>query len=239
MKHNWFEYNGKKSTDFGLIMMSGRTPGSPERDVDFHAVPGRNGDLIVDNGRFTNFEDTYECALKLKPGMTIEQQAKKIKSWLQSSFKYEKLRDYNDPEYYRMAVCVNKIDLEKTLAKYGFAIIIFNCKPFKYSLIGLEPITITGKTTLFNPESYSSLPSIKVFGSGDITIYINNQAINLKGVEDYIVVDAEMQNAYKGTFPQNDKLRSEFPIFEPGENIISWNGNVERLEIVPRWVTLA
>lgn len=36
------------------------TYGAPERDVEAVAVPGRNGDLIFDNGRFTNAEVYYD-----------------------------------------------------------------------------------------------------------------------------------------------------------------------------------
>lgn len=239
MKNNWFEFKGIKSTDFGLVMRSGRRPGSPERDIEFEEVPGRNGDLIVDNERFTNFDDSYDCALKLPLGTSVEQQAKKIKAWLQSSFKYEKLRDYNDPYYYRMAVCVNRIDIEKTLTQIGFIRVIFNCKPYKYSMIGQEQITITGQTMIFNPEEYSSQPFLKVFGNGDISLHINNQTVNLTDIEDYIVIDSEIQNAYKDTLLQNHKMRSYFPIFEPGENLISWTGTVTKIEVIPRWVTLA
>lgn len=36
------------------------TYGAPERDVEMVAIPGRNGDLIFDNGRFTNAEVYYD-----------------------------------------------------------------------------------------------------------------------------------------------------------------------------------
>ena len=36
----------------------------------------------------------------------------------------------------------------------------------------------------------------------------------------------------------NNKMYSDFPILEEGENNISWSGNVTQIEIIPRWVVL-
>ncbi|BBN99154.1 phage tail domain-containing protein [Sporolactobacillus terrae] len=235
---NWFEFRGKKSTDFHLILREGHHIGSPDRDAEFISIPGRNGDLIRDNERFENFDDEYDCALMVGDAQNIEAQARAVKAWLQSEFSYGYLRDYNDLDYYREAVCTSKIDIEKTLAQIGWAKIIFNCKPFKKSLVGLETVTLTTEKTLYNAEAFKSEPYLKVYGSGDVTIYVNNQSINLKGIEDYIEIDSEMKNCFKDTQAQNDRLRSDWPVFLPGENNISWTGTVDKLEIIPKWRTL-
>ena len=60
----------------------------------------------------------------------------------------------------------------------------------------------------------------------------------LKGVEDYIEIDTELYNCFKGDVNQNNKMYSDFPVLEEGVNNISWEGNVTRLEITPRWVVL-
>ena len=87
-------------------------------------------------------------------------------------------------------------------------------------------------------EGLASNPYIKVVGSGDITININNQKLVLKGVEGYIEVDTELYNCFKDNENQNNKMYSDFPIFEEGINNISWESNVSQLEILPRWVVL-
>lgn len=236
---NWFEYKGIRSTDMGLIIKGERTLGSAERDIEFQSIPGRSGDLIIDNGRYTNFEESFNCGLLPVYGRNTEEQSKYIKSWLQSSFSYEQFRIWTDPNYVRMGVCISKVDISKTLSDWGNALVIFSFKPYKYLLTGLETITITSSISIFNPENFESQPYLKIYGDGDVSLYINNQTISIEGIDEYIEIDSEMKNAYKDTQPLNNQLKSDFPVFETGENAISWTGSVSKIEIIPRWVTLA
>ena len=119
-------------------------------------------------------------------------------------------------------------------------LISFSCKPYKKEM-NEDIITITESTNIYN-NYMSSNPLIKVVGDGDITININNQKLILKGLEDEIEVDCELMNAYKKVNGDivllNNKMYSDFPILEEGENNISWSGNVTQIEITPRWVVL-
>ena len=87
-----------------------------------------------------------------------------------------------------------------------------------------------------------SNPLIKVVGSGDVTVSINNQELILKGLEDEIEVDCELMNAYKKINGDiallNNKMYSDFPVLESGENQISFEGNISKIELIPRWVVL-
>lgn len=239
MSKPYFIFANKKSNDMGLIMQSGHSMGAPDRDADFVSVPGRNGDLIQDNGRFNNYTDEYDCALYPNTGTNVEAQAKKIKNWLQGSFSYQRLIDYNELDYYRMAVCTSKIDIQKTLARIGWAKIIFNCKPFRYRLDGDTVQTITATKTITNPEVWASLPYMKVYGTGDITLHINDQDVVLTGISDYIEIDSELQSCFKDLVLQNSHYRSDFwPQLDPGPVQISWTGTVSKIEITPRWCCL-
>ena len=33
----------------------------------------------------------------------------------------------------------------------------------------------------------------------------------------------------------NEKMEGDFPVLKPGDNLISWSGDVSRLVIVPNW----
>ena len=107
----------------------------------------------------------------------------------------------------------------------------------KREVFGDSRITLTQSSTLYNNGLVSN-PYIKVVGNGDITININNQKLILKGIEGYIEVDTEIYNCFKGNVNQNNKMYSDFPILEEGQNNISWEGKVTSLEILPRWVVL-
>lgn len=235
----YFSFSNIKSSNMGLVMQSGHTMGAPDRDTNFVSVPGRNGDLIQDNSRFNNYTDEYDCTLFPDAGTNVEAQAKKIKSWLQSSFNYQRLIDYNEPDYYRMAVCVSKIDIEKTLARIGWAKVIFNCKPFRYRIDGDTVQTLTAAGTLTNQELWPSLPYLKIYGTGNVTLHINDQDVVLTGLSDYLEIDSELQSCFKGTTLYNSSYRSDFwPVLDPGPVNISWTGTVSKVEIIPRWRTL-
>ena len=51
---NFFEYNGKKSSQFGLHIQSKRIFDSPTTDLTFQTIPGRDGDLILPDNRLGN-----------------------------------------------------------------------------------------------------------------------------------------------------------------------------------------
>ena len=56
---NYFNYAGKNSTDFGVWISGESTYTSPEKDVDAVTIPGKNGTLTIDNGRFHNIAVPY------------------------------------------------------------------------------------------------------------------------------------------------------------------------------------
>ena len=76
---------------------------------------------------------------------------------------------------------------------------------------------------------------MKIYGSGNVTLYINNRAHGFKNIDGYIEVDRENMNAYKGDTLQNNKmLVGSFPKRAAGDNNISWGGNVTNIDKVQR-----
>ena len=156
-----------------------------------------------------------------------------IKYWLMGE--QDKLVFSDDPDKFYIAQVVNKIDIVQTLRVLGTFPVIFNCKPFMYYFSGLEPIEITSPTTIYSPEFIvESEPKITIFGQGDITVNINNNSIKLKDVQEYITLDSTIQECYKDTQNCNTKMYGEFPVLIE-ENKINWNGNVQKIEIIPNW----
>ena len=162
-----------------------------------------------------------------------------MKGWLSSEVGYMELIDAYDPNYYRLAAYADAYNLEQELPCLGKSTIQFNCKPFKYLIEGRRVITLTAASSLHNPEFFSSKPYIKITGSGNITLSVNNNNFVFKNVDEYIEIDSEIMNAYKGTTSQNSKMFTPtFPEFKKGDNSISWTGSVTKVEIIPRWCCL-
>ena len=230
---NYFEFDGVRSSDFGLIISSKDIYSAPAPDVSFVSVPGRNGDVLIDNSRFNNFTVSYDVAFK-----NVKSRAAAIKLWLCGAG-YFVLTDTYQPEYFRMAAFSSNLKIDELIENVGQAQVSFNCKPFMYSFAGRETITLTEPGTVTNPEAFAALPYIKITGTGDITLFIGNRAYAIRSVESYIELDSELMAAYKGTALCNDKINfTEFPVLPSGENSVSWTGAVTQVEIVPRWRTV-
>jgi predicted phage tail component-like protein len=211
---------------------------APERDISFTSIPGKSGDVISDNGRYKNIEKEYRVTAIADP-FDMPLLAKKITAWLQSEAGYGLLSDTYDPNYFYYARYTGKISIADKMRLLGAATLKFYCKPFKYSFEGQKAFSITTAATVINPEGCEATPYIKITGSGDITLSINNASFAFVGVDEYIEVDSEMMIAFKGTALQNNKtLFTDFPKLSPGTNNISWTGAVASVEIVPRWCAL-
>lgn len=238
---HYLSFKGYSSLDFGLLINKKHSYKAPARDVTFISVPGRCGDLITDNGRYKNVTIPYSLTLLKNPNTNnnFAELTHTIKEWLLSESGYFPLCDSYDPTYYRLASYSDETDIEEELKNIGTVTLNFNCKPFKYSFEGANSIIFTSPGSISNPEYLPSSPYIKVVGSGDITLSFNNDSFLFSGVDEFIEIDSEIMNAFKGGESQNHKMKTpKFPVLKPGENNISWVGNVTQLQIVPRWCAL-
>lgn len=232
---NRFIFRNVSSADMGLIITETPHITSPERDVEFISVPGKDGDVINDNGKFKNVSVTYPVNL-ISDERPLDLMARKIKAWLQSEVGYFTLTDTYDPLYYRKAAYVAALDIEDKVKKIGISSITFNCKPFKYRKDGDRETVITQPTTLYNPEAWKSQPCIRIYGTGAVTLQINNNSFFISDIDEYIEIDSELQSAFKAATLQNNKISfSTFPSFGAGANSVSWVGDVSKIIIKTRW----
>lgn len=235
----YFVFKNRSSADFGLKIININDLSSSSRRFTKVTVPGRSGDLIIDDGSYENFILNIECDIDAQ-GNSIEEVSTEIKAWLQSDSSYHTLMLSDKNKYYEAAF-ISNLDIERQFKDFGGCLLVFDCKPFR-KYLNDEKITITEPTKMFNYSSISSSPYMKIYGQGDVTIHISNQSLVLKGIEDFMEVDSEIMNCYKtinGVVENtNNKMYTGFPILKPGENDISWIGNITKIEINPRWVVL-
>lgn len=238
---NAFTYNGTASTAYGIHVIDKNVYGGPARDVSEIKIPGRSGNLLINNNRYENILVTYDCYMVPLSGYTtMPTLSRAVKSWLlASSFGYYTLTDTYVPGYFRQASFDGQLDIAEVLLNVGRAKISFNCKPFLYLSTGLNTITLTQAGTVTNPELYPSRPYIKVTGSGNVTLSIGAQSFVLTNIGPNIEIDSDIMNVYRGATSLNSKMTSSgFPVLAPGNNAVSWTGTVTKVEIIPRWCTL-
>lgn len=229
-------YNGVSSKDYGLYLTGSGVYNAPERDIDTVEIPGRNGSLTIDNGRYKNVTQSYEAFIH----KNFAKNAEGVRAWLLSATGYRRLEDTYDPEHFRLARFVGPLEFTvRALCTGAETQLLFDCDPRRFLKSGEATVEVTGATTINNQTLFEALPLLAVYGSGAGSITVSGELISISSIDEYITLDCEQQNAYKGTENKNATVSlTEFPVLRPGENTISISGGVSRIEITPRWWTL-
>ncbi len=242
---NWFEYKGIRSSDMGLRIEQKDVFSAPQYDVAFKEIPGRDGDVILPNGRFPNVQIAYSVFLPAKTQQELAEKITAVKAWLYTAQdRYHTLSDTYDTKYFRKAVFAAKLDIEDELNRIGVFTVTFSCLPYRYSTAGSSTVEISQSgQNIVNPTAFASRPYMKVFGNGRGTLAIQsaeqNATWSFEGIDEYIEIDAAQMNFYKDTQPKNDTVTGNgFPVLNTGENTISFTGGITGVTVVPRWVTI-
>ena len=239
----YFTYNGRSSAEFGLHIEKKDVFSAPEYDAEFISIPGRSGDIINPNRRFANIKVTYTVFLARKNIAALAAVLRDIKGWLYSELdRYHEITDSYDAGYFRYGVISGNLDIEEQLNKIGCFTVTFNCKPFKYSFAGQQTVSAdASELTITNPTAFESRPYIKLYGSGTVVIMIQPQGrgMMISNLDEYIEIDSELMNCFKDTTLKNDTVTGDgFPMLKPGTTTIACAGNVQRIEVIPRWCCL-
>lgn len=231
---------------------------APARSVEFIEVPGRNGDLLIDNGNYTNTTVIFDVVIT----KDVAENTDRLKYLLYSQKGYQKLYDSDLKGFYRMASFNSGFEILST--EGGVVRIEFDCKPFKHDIAGDEVITLEYEEGvvstgfyLENPYFEDALPEITVYADfdnerdgGQIQISgENNQdectLVNISGAKSSWTngtIDAEKQYFYRHSADLTENLNKYISTanirLHAGVNNIRFTGAIKKLEIRPRWVTL-
>ena len=233
--NDWFEWNGVRCTEYGIYISEQPPITIPQERSTQTKIPGRPGSLITLEG-----DDVYDD-LTLTATCFIRDPAliPSIAAWLKGG---GTVTFANRPGGFYHARIANQIPFEKILRgnpHCSFAV-NFRCSPPFWYVSNPGEVTITTSSyVLVNPGSVYSEPIIYVYGNGDMTLIVNDNFVELEGIEDSIILNSVVQEAYQGEMLLNEKMDGEFPVLKPGNNLISWTGNISRIVIAPNWRYLA
>lgn len=232
-------YNGRSSREIGLEVETFPIYQTPKRSYEKIHIPGRNGDLLIDNGSWENTERTYQIAIGSYQRMYYEMM-NAVSEWLHSAISYARLEDSYEPEYYRLAVYLEEVSMSNLFNRAGRATISFDCKPQRFLKIGDRVITLTTSTKIQNPTGFVSLPIITVYGSGSGTLVVGDYTVQISNIGNQIVIDSEIQDAYWNQTNKNSVISvpNGFPQLDVGLTSIGFSGGINRVEVIPKWFTL-
>lgn len=106
--------------------------GAPSRDVTQIHVPGRNGDILIDNGGWNNVDVTYSSCCILS---NFRENVAKLKEYLLANPGYHELTDPYNPDEVRYAEFRGPFTPEAFTPKSnnaGMFDLTFNCKPQRF-----------------------------------------------------------------------------------------------------------
>ncbi len=229
-----FDFAGKNSyTDFGIVISKRPSLPSPKRRVTYINIPGRDSSARYDEKTYDDITIMVECGLR--KDVDLIQKLDEIKGWLLNSGERDLIFSFQDDKKY-IGQVVNNIDFTLAYKYISSFPIVFNCRPFKYSNENQIITLLESGGVINNIGSIESQPIITVYGTGDITLNINDREINLFDIDGKIIINSEINDCYDDDINNlNLKMSGEFPVFNSGENIISWTGNIEKIEVLPNW----
>lgn len=229
-------FNNKSSADCRIQVAHPPGYAYPERDYTITHIPGRNGDIIQDNGCYKNVERTYEVSFDA-PDEDFATYANAVSAWLHSTTGYARLEDSYEPNYYRMATYQESNIFENLYNQAGTATIVFECKPQRFLKTGDNIITIQNSLTIMNPTGFEAYPLFKVTGTSGV-LTVNGNSITFSSIDDYVILDCELQDAYKENINKNSTISGTFPVLKPDSNTIRWTGSISSVTMKPRWWTI-
>lgn len=154
---------GRSISDWGLKVSDANVFDSPVRSQEEIVVPGRNGELIIDNGSWKNIDITYTCYFEKS---NFAKSLADFQSYLGKLKGYQRIEDTIRLGEYRLANLSEMVSIKRDGAGYhsGVFDITFNCKPQRFLKSGEEPIYI------MPPLNGTSTPSLYDFRQKGTTV---------------------------------------------------------------------
>lgn len=230
MMRNWLTFDGVSLKDFGVYINGNQTYNAPARSREVVNVPGRNGALLLDNGRFDNVEVTYHAFIYRDFSVNVEG----LRNLLLSRTAYKRLEDTYHSEEYRLGIYKGNFsaDVVEWLEAGEFDL-VFDCKPQRFLVSGEETVEFTSSGSILNETEQIAKPLLRVYGTGSFTVGSGTMTISSANV--YTDIDCDLMDAYKGTTNCNGNVSGTFPTLTPGDNTVTLNTGITKIEIIPRW----
>lgn len=249
-------FNDVSSNDIGdIIITKSSLNNRPQRKHEVVSVPGRNGNLVFFQDAYENLTRSYEIAAGSGADDCVTEKFYEIAEWLMPVEEsvtiddyinltyggYHRLQEGND-DAIMLAYFTGPFSVEHTLTRLGRATISFSCRPERFTPDAFDVITkTTSGETITNETERTAKPFLKVYGSGSGTVVVNGYVITISSIADYLHIDCETQNCYRLLAENRNSvitLTSGFPVLDPGDNTITFTGDITQVDIYPRWWNL-
>lgn len=197
--------------NFGIEVSAGDTYNASERDVEKVSVPGRNGDLILDNGRYMNIPIEYPASIvrdfeKNSAAANLFFSARAAGYYrLYDSYHSGDFADNYHGDYYRLARSMGGIQYSPVALNRGANFTLrFDAKPQKFLISGDTEykIELGEGIALVNPVNFESDPLIRLSNMKSATVILfesdNFSTQIIVEPQEYILIDCELGVIHNG-----------------------------------------
>lgn len=262
---DWFEWNGVKSTAYGMHVLTQPNFLSPLERAEYVTVPGRSGSLTILEGEDVYDDINLSCSCVIDDpfgSVTVSgktgQRIPMIMGWLKGN---GEVKFANRTDGYYKARIANQISFDKAVQgnPHRLVSVQFRCQPFFYLDSGKSPSDPYNKgsgssttVTLTNPGNIPSQPLIVLSHSNNAGGTNNKLICGDSTMEfdftnhDYtkpVKVDCEAKIIYQGEKGNaNDPLvllgtisSGDWLTIPTGTAYFVFTGNISSVTITPRW----
>lgn len=237
MKIGIVEYNGIRSDSLGIFVSGKGAFDTAEYDYTAQSVPGRNGDILLSNGRYKNITVTYPAFVPNEFDVRVQG----VRNWMRSAKTYARLQDNYDTEHFRMGLGKGVMSFTPGFLNRGANFQIqFDCKPQRFLIRGEAEMTLTTGAKVMNDTLFTAKPLIAITNptsSAAITFTHNDGVMVMNATGAYtgtMIIDCETMNIYSGTTNLNSKFSGDFPELKPGTTTVTFTG-ISEFKLIPRW----
>lgn len=196
-------FDNVSSRGYGVYITGEAVYDAPERAIEMVSIPGRNGAVALDMGRFENIEVTYPAGIFADNETQFATAISNFRNLLCSKRGYRRLADEYHPNEYRMAIYKSGLEVDPAQLRAGEFNITFECKPQRFLLSGETAVTVANNESVNNPTLFPANPLLAVKGYGAISF--NGFRINLDaGAMGY----TEIENPFSFSIPLSKQLTS-------------------------------
>lgn len=227
IKEGEIYFNNERSLYLNLYLEN--YPSIPIANEEYEEIQieGRSGSLIINKGTYPDKKIPFTFTIL---SSRIEIDFEKVYEWL-TEIEDNRLIFGRKDRCYR----VKKVlfgDIQKEFRSIGEFDVTFICEPFTQDLDKfIHEIASTGYTIYYAGNAPGDT-LIKVYGNGNIQLIVNGETMQISNVNNYVEIDSNlMQVRNKDKTSKDDDALGDFILLEKGENIISYTGAVNKLEV--------
>lgn len=227
-------FAGKSSHDFGIRISGESTYNSPERKYNEVKVAGRNGTLIIDEDSFENITVSYPAYIVTD----MPQRVRDFVNYMNSFAGYQRLEDDYAPDVFRLAQYSGGLEVKSHgyMNRQGDFDIEFNCKPQRFLKSGEIPQTFNTNGSIYNNTNFASKPLLRVYGNSSGTVGIGAYLITISQLDEYVDIDCELMDAFKGMVNCNSNISFNADEFKLAKGLsgVTFTGGITSVVIKPR-----